>query len=226
MNRNYSAALDLSGREAAFALLDGEKVILSRLRPMHGRESAKLAGWVQENLKQAGISFGDVTRWTVGSGPGSFTGMRIAAALVNGWTYGKPGIETRCVPSAVALAANPGDARQEGERIGALFDGRNKELIFFEMQVKNGEAVPTGVEKVLNTEQAAAFFAGYDGEHLIGIESEKPALDLLLPQAVAARVKWFCSIVPEALALVKQKPFDGNLSDLVYIRPAVFTKPE
>ena len=51
MNRNYSAALDLSGREAAFALLDGETVIASEVRPMRGRESAQLAGWVAAELE-------------------------------------------------------------------------------------------------------------------------------------------------------------------------------
>lgn len=225
MNRNYSAALDLSGREAAFALLDGETVIASDVRPMRGRESAELAGWVAAKLEQAGIPLADIRRWTVGSGPGSFTGMRLAAALVNGWTYGKTGVETRCVPTAAALAANLGSAAKEGERVGALFDGRNKELIFFEMRIDGGDAVPTGVEQVLNREQAAAFFAGYGCEHLIALEAEQPALALLLPELVYSQIKAFHSIKPEALALAKQKPFDGNLADLVYIRPAVFTKP-
>lgn len=223
MSGNYSAALDLSGREAAFALLDGKKTLLSRVRPMRGRESAQLAGWVADELRKAGLSLDDVRSWTVGSGPGSFTGMRLAAALVNGWTYGKPEIATRCVPTATALAANLDGAAQEGERVAALFDGRNRELILFEMKIQGGEAIPTGVEKVLNREQAAAFLAGYDAGRLIALECEKDALALLLPTEAAVRLTVFPSIRPEALALFSAKPFDGNLADLVYIRPAVFT---
>ena len=221
MSTNYAAALDLSGREAGFAVLDGGKVVLSLVRPMRGRDSAQLAAWVKEELRKAGIALESIRRWTVGSGPGSFTGMRLAAALVNGWTYGKA-VETRCVPTAAALAANLDAA--EGERIGALCDGRNRELIF-ELEIRNGEAVPTGVEKVLNAEQAKAFFADYAGKRLTAFESELPALEKLLEPEVAARITAFPSIRPEALALASWKPFDNNLADLVYIRPAVFTAP-
>ena len=135
MNGNFAAALDLSGREAGFALLDGTKILLSATRPMRGRDSAQLAAWAASELDKAGIGLNSVAKWSVGSGPGSFTGMRLAAALVNGWTFGKTGIETRCVPTAVALAANL-VAPAEGSRIGALFDGRNHELILFEMEIR------------------------------------------------------------------------------------------
>lgn len=220
--KEYAAALDFSGKEASLAVLDGKKGILSVVHPMRGRASAQLAPWVEGNLQNAGIALEQIRRWTVGSGPGSFTGMRLAAALVSGWTYGKA-METRCVPTAAALAANLDAA--ERERIGVLCDGRNRELIFFELEIRNGEPVPTRVEKVFRAEEANVFFAQYAGEHLTAFESERPALEALLKPEVMARITTFPSIRPEALAMASWKPFDNNLFDLVYIRPAVFVSP-
>ncbi len=212
MSKGYSAALDLSGKEAAFALFSGEELLCSRLVPMRGRDSSGLALFVADTLKEKGVELGEVRRWSVGSGPGSFTGMRLAAALVEGWSFGKE-LESRCVPSAVALAAN----LDMGGKVGALFDGRNSELIFFGLEWKNGEFIPTGEEKILNADQAKEFFAEYEGR-LIALESDEAALRKLTDVEITT----FASIKPEALVLAKYKKFDNNLSDLVYIRPAVF----
>ena len=129
MSEILSAAVDLAGRTAGFALMRGEELLLARTRPMRGRDSAGLAPWIAEELKAFGLTVNDVARWSVGSGPGSFTGMRLAAALVAGWTFGKTGVETRCIPTATAYAVRASAA--EGEKIGCLFDGRNHELIYF-----------------------------------------------------------------------------------------------
>ena len=49
-----------------------------------GREMAeKLLGFIYEKLKEKGKTFSDLTEITFFSGPGSFTGLRIGAAIVN-----------------------------------------------------------------------------------------------------------------------------------------------
>ena len=134
MNARYAAAIDLSGRSAGFALMKDQELLCAASRPMRGRDSAGLADFVAQQLAANGVELAEVSDWTVGSGPGSFTGLRLAAALVTGWTFGKEGVRTRCVPTAVALAAR---LLQQGELValptetvyGIAADARNGEAV-------------------------------------------------------------------------------------------------
>lgn len=96
MNARYAAAIDLSGRSAGFALMKDQELLCAASRPMRGRDSAELADFVAQQLAANGVELAEVSDWTVGSGPGSFTGLRLAAALAAGWTFGKEG----CAPAA------------------------------------------------------------------------------------------------------------------------------
>ncbi len=223
MSMEYAAAIDLSGRFGGIALQKGKEVLLAESRPMRGRDSAVLAAWIAERLAAVDVELDQVRSWTVGSGPGSFTGMRLAAALVAGWTFEREGVETRCVPTAVALASRITSA--PGETIGCLFDGRNRELIYFQVENRDGEPVPTGRTAVLNHEQAAVFFAAPADRHWAALAVELPALEPLLPEALFPHVAAVAELDLTALIRSSYRAYDNDLTDLVYIRPAVFTAP-
>ena len=101
----YSAALDLSGDEAALAIAEknSSNIIIEQFRPMTGRNSAILVPWVIDLLNNVKLTLADIDEWTVGSGPGSFTGMRLVAAMIEGIVLGH-NKKSRCVPTAMALA--------------------------------------------------------------------------------------------------------------------------
>ena len=101
----YSAVIDPAPDHAAFALLEDARVIAIERRPMRGRDAAALPVFILETLKNHNVDFSAVKRWTVGSGPGSFTGLRLVSALVSAWSLGKEDVKTRNVPGAVALGA-------------------------------------------------------------------------------------------------------------------------
>lgn len=70
--------LDTSNFEAILRLDDHE------YRADLGREMAeRLLGFIEEKLKENGKTWQDLTEITFFSGPGSFTGLRIGAAVVN-----------------------------------------------------------------------------------------------------------------------------------------------
>lgn len=98
------------------------------------------------------LDLGGVGRIVVGTGPGSFAGIRSALAFAQGYA-----LATNCevlgLPSACALAgggriAVVGDARQ-GKAWVALFDGYRLERDVFQVdQNELGGAVPAGYDVV------------------------------------------------------------------------------
>ncbi len=222
----WHGAIDLSGKSAAFALADNDgALVIDAVRPMRGREAAHLAGWILEELAARQLDLKDITCWTVGSGPGSFTGMRLAAALVTGWSFQRPEMHARCVPSAVIPATACG--APEGARIGVCFDGRNSEMLIFEMIRRNGEPVPTGFTAVWNREEALTELnrpGRFD--RLCAPGDDLAALQRLLGEETAARIRPCERFSAGALLRATTPDFDNDLTRLVYIRPAVFTTPQ
>ena len=75
--------LDTSTSIASLALIAGGKVAASLERPVtsHG---AALPGAIDELLGSAGLSIRDIGAIAVGTGPGSFTGLRIGISYAKG----------------------------------------------------------------------------------------------------------------------------------------------
>lgn len=214
---NFHGALDLAGNLAAFALADEAGTILvDETRPMRGREAAALAPWLNELLAAQNLTVRDVTRWTVGSGPGSFTGMRLASALVKGWVYGRNDVRTRCVPTALIAAA-----ACTAETACVLLDGRNREMLLFGVKRSGGGYLPDNFTAVWNAEQAAAGMSGLPYGEWAVFSGEEAAVRKLLPDA-GARLT-VCGTYSAVPLLRAELPFDGDLDKLVYIRPAVFS---
>ena len=90
-----------------------------------------------------------VDRIVVGTGPGSFAGIRSALAFAQGYALGRPSCEVLGLPSACALAgegplAVVGDARR-GRFWIALFDGFRMEREVFQVALDGlTSAVPAG----------------------------------------------------------------------------------
>ena len=216
----YSAVIDPAPDHAAFALLKDDQIIAVERRPMRGRDAAALPVFILETLKTHNVDFSAVKRWTVGSGPGSFTGLRLVAALVSAWSLGKDDVKTRSVPGAVALGAMLQLA--PGEKAGVLYDGRNREILYFGVEgLPGNDLKPTGETAVLNAEQSAEFFASRR-ERLAMFSSEGKAIKLILPEDV--NVESFEYADTARLALTEAQDFDNDLTRLVYIRPAVYTQ--
>lgn len=217
---SYFAALDLSSDEAAFAVteqLSGE-IIIEQFRPMTGRNSAILTPWIIELLNNAELDLADIAAWTIGSGPGSFTGMRLAAAVVEGFMLGQAK-KSRCVPTAFAMAASS----RIKEKTAVIFDGRNHELLLFGVERNSSNVLQkTGKATVFNRETVTDALSETKYQNITALKKDAAALEKILPQHILSQVIYQAHI-PVTELINASSQWNNDLTALCYIRPAVFT---
>ena len=95
-------AFDTSGPHCAACLLLQDQVFL-RQEDMAKGQAERLMPLLEELLAEAGIGWPDLTLLAVGTGPGNFTGVRIAVAAARGLALGR-GIPAIGVTTLEALA--------------------------------------------------------------------------------------------------------------------------
>jgi tRNA threonylcarbamoyladenosine biosynthesis protein TsaB len=90
-SRCFVFGVDLSGSSGSAALLDTRsgKTILRRFE-IHNDHSRLLLRGMEELLSEASAGWKDVAAYGVTSGPGSFTGLRVALATIQGLVFENP----------------------------------------------------------------------------------------------------------------------------------------
>lgn len=121
--RGALLAFDTSSETASVGVGRDGVLIASRLlegRTTHGR---RLLPAIEELLSECGVVRGDLSGVVVGSGPGSFTGVRVAAATAKGLCHALA-IPLFPVSSLLAAAWGAGPEHHDGRPRTVLFDAR------------------------------------------------------------------------------------------------------
>ncbi len=77
-------AFDTSAAHCAAALLCDGQIVAHRHEAMDKGQAERLMPMLQDLLAEAGLAWRDLTALAVGTGPGNFTGIRIAVAAARG----------------------------------------------------------------------------------------------------------------------------------------------
>lgn len=124
-------SLDTTTRASSCALVADGIVIAETVSEPSGAHAARLPGDLQALLREAGATLRDVDLFAVATGPGSFTGLRIGIATMQGLAFaeGKPLLGVSAL-EALAMIAGSGRVATwvdawRGEVYAALYqDGR------------------------------------------------------------------------------------------------------
>ena len=225
------AALDTSQGVALAVRRDG-RLPVRAAEALSGRDSdSRLALWIEERLAAAGLTLADIGRWTVGTGPGSFSGLRAGIAFIQG-VAAAGGAPLRGLPSSLALArdawaaaAAGGDAAGE---VAVLHDARQRQVLVSVWRHAAGgawsEAQPA---RVAEPAEAARVVAACR----LAVTGHLERLAALLPAETVAKLLAREQVAAEFLLDVPGQPWPAadeaaaESCQPVYVRPAVFVPP-
>lgn len=105
-------ALDTALDACSAALVRGNDLLASRTEPMTRGQAERLPPLVAELIAESGVSFAEIDRIAVTTGPGSFTGVRVGLSFARALALalGKPCIGVSTL-EALALEAGEEGAR-------------------------------------------------------------------------------------------------------------------
>mgnify|MGYP001549340828 CR=1 FL=1 len=163
-------------------------------------------GLIEKVLADAGISRDTIEAIAVGLGPGSYTGIRAAIAVAQGWQLARE-IKLLGISSADALAGQAQAAKIFG-RVNVAIDAQRNEFYLATWEISEKSCVAVAPLKIVPAADLAARRAA--GEMLVGPEQ---AVALFPSAAMVAR-----------LAAGRTDFSAGEQLEPVYLRETNFVK--
>ncbi|MES2435020.1 MAG: tRNA (adenosine(37)-N6)-threonylcarbamoyltransferase complex dimerization subunit type 1 TsaB [Pseudomonadota bacterium] len=159
MRPDLILAFDTSAAHCAAALLSGDRIWL-KSEAMEKGQAERLMPLISDLLVDAGVVLADVTAIAVGTGPGNFTGVRIAVAAARGLALGLgvPAIGVTRLEAAAFGLPRP---------VTVIEDARRGEVYVQRFEVDGPGAARIVAAEALDAVEGAV--AGRDGLHSLPI---------------------------------------------------------
>ena len=203
-------ALEFSSAQRSVAVARGGAVLAEAAET--GGRGTNAFGLIEQVLATAGLGRGEIECLAVGLGPGSYTGLRVALAIAQGWQLAA-GVKLLGLGSLDCLAAQA-QAENIFGRVNAVVDAQRGEFYLAAYDVSAGgwnEVAPLKIVPASEVESRAAA-----GEILTGPDVTRrfaAGINLFPPAAMLA-----------TLAARRDHFMAGEKLEPVYLRETNFVK--
>lgn len=197
-------------RAVADAGSAGGVSVLAQAEEREGRSTRALA-LVERVLREGSVARGEVDCLAIGLGPGSYTGIRTAIALAQGWSLAVP-LRLVGVGSVDAMAWRASASGWTG-RVGFAIDAQRGEYYFARFDLEDGGVRCLDPLRIVGRAEVEAFAAAglLAGP---GLERTIPGARGLCPDAAAVG----------ALAASRSEATAGERLEPIYLRETSFVK--
>jgi tRNA threonylcarbamoyl adenosine modification protein YeaZ len=201
--------LEFSAPERSVAL--GRDNVLAEAVEAGGRHTAAL-GMIEKVLAQTALTRGEIDTLVVGLGPGSYTGIRAAIALAQGWQLAR-GVKLLGLSSVEAIIARAHEENLTG-RVSVVIDAQRQE--FYLATYDLTPAGWTEVEPLQIVSRAGMQARAATGQLVVGPEVTRwfPAGRVLGPTAATLT----------RLARGRTDFVPGEKLEPIYLRETAFVK--
>lgn len=170
--RGVTLALDAATYDGSVAVVRDGAVLAEATVTMRGETEERLMPAVLDAIDRASVPMGDVARLVCGAGPGSFTSLRIAAAIAKGIAFGND-LPLFAV-SSLALVVAGADHLAAGDYLAVLDAMRGERYVAPFRRRSDGRVVPAGEPSRIAAADVAAT-AGRFGAIAVGPLEARPA---------------------------------------------------
>ncbi|HXG71743.1 MAG TPA: tRNA (adenosine(37)-N6)-threonylcarbamoyltransferase complex dimerization subunit type 1 TsaB [Gemmatimonadaceae bacterium] len=179
MSEGFTLAIDGATGNATVALLDASRVVAERTVPARdpatpgGGGAEHLMPAVADCMNEAGVKMSAIGRVVCGAGPGSFTGLRVAASIGKGLAVGR-GVRMYAVSSLLLTVTGKIPALAEGDYTSVLSAMRG-EWFAADVQLRDGVTPTVGAARRVATEELRAWSEREGAGRIIGPGQEMEA---------------------------------------------------
>jgi len=157
-------ALEFSSSQRSVALARGGRV-LAEASETGGRETDAF-GMIEKVLAAANIGRAEIECLAVGLGPGSYTGIRVALSIAQGWQLATD-LKLLGIGSAECLAAQAQAGKMFG-RVNVVIDAQRGEFYLATFEISADALKEIGILKIVSASEIEARVSA--GEILVGPE--------------------------------------------------------
>ena len=198
-------ALEFSSERRSAALACGGRVLAEAVEQTGGRGTDAL-GLIEKVLTEAGVFREAIEAIAIGLGPGSYTGIRAAIAVAQGWQLAR-GVKLLGVSSADAIAAQA-QAEQFYGRVNVVIDAQRGEFYLAVREISPSGGREISPLKIVTRAEVEALKSA--GEACVGPEQKT---QIYPPAAQVAH-----------LAGARTDFVPGEKLEPIYLREANFVK--